>query len=315
MTTACIMKKTNRWVLSLLSACLPALLQACPATDCVRVGAWNIAWLGSEKREQASDKATLDAMAHMIATEWSIDLISLEEINTDMDGRIRGDMMTTAAWRHLRTALEKQGYHTQAGSSGQAQHIVLAWRSPVTALEQPADMNIPDSYSIDEYCRSAGLRRPLAGKFRAGQFDFWAIGVHLKSGYGGNSRCANAVRSLQTDYLAKSIMTLEKSDRDILLLGDFNASSKHDSLSALNERGFVALTDKPMRHSNSNSRTQGSGKRGSVIDLIMVRPPATREWFKQSTMLYRPADPEQFNQRFSDHLPVWADFSTAKDDD
>lgn len=309
------MRLAKKWflVLPALLLALPAL--ACPGNNCVRIGSWNIAWLGSEKREQASDTATIDAMANLIADEWSMDLISLEEINTELDGKVRGDQVSTASWVRLRSALEKKGYRTQAGSSGQAQHIVLAWRAPVKVLEQPQDMTIPDSYSVDEYCRSAGLRRPLAGKFRAGQFDFWAVGLHLKSGYGGNTKCANAVRSQQTYYLAKAVSTMEKSDRDVLLLGDFNASSKHDSLENLREKGFIALTDRPMRNADSNNRTQGIGKRGSVIDHIMVMPSATGEWINRSTMLYQPANPEEFNRRFSDHLPVWADFHTSSDDD
>lgn len=308
--------KLGKWILFFLvfTPVFPAL--SCPADNCVRIGSWNIAWLGSEKREQASDVDTIDNMAEMIADEWSMDLVTLEEINTDIDGSVRGERMTTATWKHLRSALEKRGYQTKAGASGQAQHVVFAWRAPVSVLETPRDMNIPDSYGIDEYCRSSGLRRPLAGKFRAGKFDFWAVGLHLKSGYGGNTRCANAVRSQQNYYLAKQVDVLEKSDRDVLLLGDFNASSKHESLGHLRAKGFIALTEKSMRNSASNSRTQGSGKRGSLIDHIMILPAATSgEWINRSTMIYKPQDPVQFTRRYSDHMPLWADFHTHTDDD
>lgn len=306
---------TARWILLLFASLLSLELYACPANDCVRIGSWNIAWLGSEKREQASDAATIEAMAELIADDWSLDLVSLEEINTDLDGSIRGDKVSTASWHRLRNALHDKGYQTRTGSSGQAQHIVLAWRHPVKVLERPEDMDIPDSYGVDEYCRSSGLRKPLAGRFRAGDFDFWAIGLHLKSGYGNNTRCANAVRSQQSYYLAKRITLLEKSEKDILLLGDFNASSKHESLDSLHDKGFVALTEKKFRHPSSNNRSQGSSKRNTVIDHIMVIPAATGEWIEQSTMLYPPENPEQFQQRFSDHLPVWADFRTDHDDD
>jgi predicted extracellular nuclease len=85
-------------------------------------------------------------------------------------------------------------------------------------------MQVPDSYRIDDYCYSSNLRKPLAGLFRAGQFDFWAIGLHLKSGYGGQSACTNAVRKMQVYYIAKQLDTLKKSDRDIVIIGDFNAS-------------------------------------------------------------------------------------------
>ena len=33
-------------------------------------------------------------------------------------------------------------------------------------------VQLPDSYQVNEWCRSSHLRRPLAGKFRAERFDF-----------------------------------------------------------------------------------------------------------------------------------------------
>ncbi len=305
----------SKWILAACLSLLSFNALSCPKPDCIRIGSWNIAWLGNENRKQASDATTIDAMARMIAEEWSIDLISLEEINTDLSTPLYGEKNSLEPWRQLQTALQKRGYQTQSGSSGQAQRIVFAWRKPVTVISRPQDMSIPDSYRVDDYCRSAGLRKPLAGLFRADQFDFWAIGLHLKSGYGGNSACANAVRSLQTYYLEKKLKELEKADRDILLLGDFNASSKHDSLQALREHGFIALTDKVHRDANSNNHSQGKGNRGSIIDHIMILPGSTIEWQEQSTMIFKPIDPGSFSTRYSDHVPVWADFNTSRDDD
>jgi endonuclease/exonuclease/phosphatase family metal-dependent hydrolase len=291
-----------KWIFAISLAFFSLSTLACPNTDCVRIGSWNIAWLGSEKREQLSDAATIDSMAQLIADEWSIDLISLEEINTAIDGDMRGEHYSTQQWNQLRAALQKKGYRTQAGNSGNAQHIVFAWRKPVEVVKLASDMEIPDSYRIDDYCRSSNLRKPLAGLFRAGQFDFWAIGLHLKSGYGGKTFCSNAVRSMQVYYISKQLSTLEKTDKDILLMGDFNATSKHDSLQGFRENGFVAtLTDK--------------AKHSRVIDHVMINPAHTAEWKDSSTVLYKPENREQFAKRYSDHVPVWGDFSTLRDDD
>ncbi len=292
-----------KWIFAISLAFFSLNALSCPNADCVRIGSWNIAWLGSEKREQLSDAATIDSMAQLIADEWSIDLISLEEINTSIDGDMRGEHYSTQQWNQLRTALQKKGYQTQAGSSGNAQHIVFAWRKPVVALQPARDMEIPDSYRVDDYCRSSNLRKPLSGLFRAGQFDFWAIGLHLKSGYGGKTVCANAVRSMQVYYISKQLATLEKIDRDILLIGDFNATSKHESLQGLHEKGFLAaaLNDKE-RH-------------GRVIDHVMINPTNTTEWKDHWAVVYKPENRAQFEKRYSDHAPVWSDFSTVLDED
>lgn len=304
-----------KWIFAILLAVLSLPALSCPQSDCVRIGSWNIAWLGSEKREQFTDAATIDSMAKLIADDWSIDLVSLEEINTSIDGDVRGEHYSTQQWSRLRSALEKKGYRTQAGNSGNAQHIVFAWRKPVEVLQVARDMNVPDSYLIDDHCRSSNLRKPLAGFFRAGKFDFWAVGLHLKSGYGGNSSCTNAVRSLQVYYTAKQLDALERQDKDILLIGDFNASGNHDSLQSFRDKGFIALTDRYSRDKASNNRSQGSGKRGSIIDHVMINPANTDEWKNKTTVLYSPEHHVQFMNQYSDHFPVWTDFSMNVGDD
>jgi endonuclease/exonuclease/phosphatase family metal-dependent hydrolase len=292
---------------------------ACPSQDCVRVGSWNIAWLGSDKRQQASDDKTIEAMAVLIANELSVDLIALQEINTAMEGNIRGEHYSLAPYRKLHAALTRLGYTVQAGNSGYAQHIVLAWRAPVKALVLPHELAVPAEYTINDFCRSKNLRIPLAGYFRSGEFDFWAVGLHNKANT-GPAACVNAVRKQQTEALVKTFPALIKKDRDIVLLGDFNTSAKNDSLSALYGAGFRSLTDKDHRHpaSNKNSYHSANSKSdssGSLIDHIMIRPADTQEWRPASTMIYQPSNSREFAQRFSDHLPLWADFSTRRDDD
>lgn len=285
------------------------------STHCVRIGTWNIAWLGGEKRDQPSDNATIDKMAEMIAHQWSIDLISLQEINTGIDGQYRGDNFSTRPWQELRSALEKYGYKTATGNSGQGQRIVLAWRKPVMLDMAVAELNVPDSYQVNDWCRSSHLRRPLAGKFHAEQFDFWLIGLHLKSGFGNRGHCTDDVRSLQSYYLAGQLKKLEASDRDVVVVGDFNTSGSNKSLDALLALNLTTTTEKNHRSPDSYNRSQGKGKYGKVLDHIMLKKRDTGEWIKQSTVIFKPENPETFTRQFSDHFPVWADFDTRTDDD
>jgi endonuclease/exonuclease/phosphatase family metal-dependent hydrolase len=155
----------------------------------------------------------------------------------------------------------------------------------------------------------------LAGKFRAERFDFWFIALHLKSGFGNRGHCTDDVRDLQSYYLAGQIKQLEKTDRDILVAGDFNTSGSNKSLDNLLAIGLVATTDKSNRDTDSFNRSQGKGKSGRILDHIMLRKSETSEWIRQSTVIYKPEDMDQFTRKFSDHFPVWADFDTRKDDD
>ena len=293
--------------------------QACPKSNCVRIGAWNVEWFGSENRQQPVDAQTIKAMAELIAKELSIDVIALSEINTELDGTVRGENYSKKPWQDLQKALAANGYQTQSGNSGNAQHIVLAWRSPVQQLQSANDMAIPDTYDIHEYCRSSHLRKPLAGLFRAGQFDFWLVGLHLKAN-GPDGKCTAAVRKAQTTALAQALKPMANKDPDIILIGDFNTSSRNASLQALLDSDFSALDDKKNRSAASGSHsyhTENSKKAnaGSLIDHIMVTDATLNEWQAKSTTIYKPKDARQFAATYSDHVPLWADFYISKDDD
>jgi endonuclease/exonuclease/phosphatase family metal-dependent hydrolase len=283
------------------------------------VGSWNIEWLGSSKRQQPIDMDTIEDIARNIAEVWSIDIITLQEINTDMNGDYRGESYSLLPWQRLQNALKKRGYQTAAGRSGYAQHVVLAWRKPVIALEAPRDISIPDQYIINEHCRSSHLRKPFGGLFQAGQFDFWMIGLHLKANT-GPAVCTSAVRSAQITALSKSLKPLSARDADVILAGDFNAGSQHNSLKELKQTGFVALTDKNLRNLGSNrfsyhSKNSKKANSGSLFDHIMIRPAFTQESTPASTAIFTPKDAHLFANTYSDHLPLWSDFSTKTDDD
>lgn len=266
--------------------------------DCVRIGTWNIQDLGGERRKQ---HGSMQSLAELISQEWQIDLIALQEINVD-----------SRDWAQLRQALNNRGYEVAVANSGRQQRLAYAWRPPVTLQQRVQELRSADSYQASSNCRSAGLRKPLMAYFRAGQFDFYTVNVHLKSSY-GNASCAHQIRLLQSKELVRLIAPLAKRDPDVLLLGDFNASANHASLSPLQNK--LNITQKHLLARHSGKGTQGKPGRNNVIDLILIDAKATTEWRKQSTVIYRPKDADDFYRKYSDHRPVWADFSTARDDD
>src|SRR5690606_33862471 len=148
-------------------------------------------------------------------------------------------------------ALGARGYQTLSGNGGYAQQVVMAWRKPVSAIRLPVELGLPEQYELGEFCRTAHMRKPLAGLFRAGQFDFWLVGLHLKSS-AGESRCSAAIRKKQSQGLAKEIQKLHGLDLDVILAGDFNSSQKHDTLAPLLEKNFHALHHHKLRHPQSN---------------------------------------------------------------
>jgi len=258
-------------------------------------------------------------MADLIAHELSIDVIALQEINTEFDGRVRKETFSLEPWHELQMALKARGYQMRAGNSGHAQHIVFAWRKPVEALQLPEDLAVADHYEITPQCRTANLRQPLAGLFRANHFDFWAIGLHLKAN-NADSNCPAAIRVQQIDELLNASKELTKRDTDIILIGDFNSTTHHKSLHQLFDQGFLALDDKEYRNPASSNHSYHSANSkndmdGSLIDHIMVKPDSLNAWQSQSTSIYKPEDAGYFTHHYSDHRPIWSDFSTRKGND
>lgn len=305
--------------LLIASFCLSGLAAACPQADCVRIGSWNIEWFGSEKRNQPSDPQTIANMARFIAEDWSLDLLTLQEINTVLNGKVRGEQFSQQSWLLLKKSLEDRGYTTYSGNSGYAQQVVMAWRDPVKVIRSPVELGLPEKYELGEFCRTSNMRKPLAGQFRAGQFDFWLVGLHLKSA-AGQAQCSAAIRAQQSEGLLKEIKKLKQVDLDVILAGDFNASQRHKTLDPLLNSGFHALDHPKLRNAQSNrysyrSKNAKVDSRGSLIDHVFVSSRDTKEWLPYSPMIYQPEDSLSFALTYSDHVPIWVDFSTLTDDD
>jgi len=309
-------KSLRTFVLFFIGALLSHLANACPKTQCVRIGTWNLEWLGSEKRNQPADQKTIHAIVDLIANQLSIDIISLEEINSSLDGEVRGENFSLKPWQDLQRELKQHGYQVTAGDSGYAQHVVLAWRTPVT-LKTIDELPVPDHYELNESCHSSHLRKPLAGWFRADQFDFWLVGLHLKA-RGTDSECTSAVRKAQAQDLYAALAPLIKKDPRVILIGDFNANSHDPSLALVNN--FKTLDDKENRSPASNaysyhSETSKKENHSGLIDHILVNPASLQAWQEKSTAVYKPKDADVFANTFSDHVPLWADFYTVNKHD
>ncbi len=309
--------KSFTLILLLLISGFFSSANACPKTDCIRIGTWNLEWFGSENRSQPVDKKTINGIVDLIANQLSIDVIALQEINTEFKGTVRGEHYSQKPWQDLQQAFKDNGYQIQTGYSGYAQHIVIAWRAPVTLIEHVNDIPVPDHYDLHKFCRSANLRKPLAGEFRAGQFDFWLVGLHLKAN-GPDAKCSSALRKAQTRDLEAALKPLTAKDPDVILIGDFNTSSRNASI--VFRDSFQALDDKANRSSSSNTHSYHSenskkNNSGGLIDHIMVQANSLYEWQAKSTTVYKPEDAKIFCQTFSDHVPLWADFYTRKKDD
>jgi len=276
----------------------------CGSTPCIQVGTFNIKYLGSVPRD-ASD---LRHIADLIA---NLEVAVLQEISTCSDD-----------YKKLRDILYRKGYRFEAGSSGDEQKIVIVYKEDAVQLLGAArELRVQDSFNdcgpppANEPLRL--LRRPLVARFKAGQFDFTVVGVHLKSQREG--ACTSQIRRQQTQHILNTLANSEfASERDVIIVGDFNTNlSDANAYQPLTSAGFVPLTHPSRLTTNTNTGTVSYliPKYAEVIDHLMVLPNNTSEWINRSTFIYDPPNQSQFIEHISDHAPVWASFRTGGADD
>lgn len=287
-------------------ACRPVPLEECYGEACIQVGTLNIEWLGSRGRSRED----ISAIADLLARELDLEAIALQEIDTESE-----------AWEWLSDALGSEGYRFVRGAtSASSQFVVLAYDEDeldllpgsVRELDVPTEFEWPGGE-----CRIGGQRAPLAARLRAGEFDFWLVGLHLKSRSTRRGRlpgwCPDSIRIAQVRSLAAGLEDLGQAsgEDDVLLVGDFNAFYDDPTLAPLHEAGFESLVSPVARDPGSADHSFLEGPRG-LVDHVMIRTGHTDEAVAGSGFVYvvPPGRLEEYVGRISDHAPVWASFRT-----
>lgn len=153
-------------------------------------------------------------------------------------------------------------------------------------------------------------RKPYMASFKAGNFDFVALSVHMQWGTKGG-------RKKELSELAKWVKDYTKDeyrvDRDIILMGDFNIDSFQSALyKAVSQYGLSAPEAILQSEFGSNLAAK---KR---YDQILHHPTITGSVFSEhggivdfykgnykSLLPYKNMTKETFTYQLSDHLPLW----------
>lgn len=148
------------------------------------------------------------------------------------------------------------------------------------------------------------IREPYYALFKAGNFDFYAINIHLIYGDKKSDRLQEA-RLLDDVY--RHVQSLD-SENDVLLMGDFNLGPEDDYLSEL--RGI-----ENMLYANNEPSTIAD----RLYDNIWFQSSYTQEFidsgvYKFDEDLYDDDD-RKASLAVSDHRPLWARFDSSRDDD
>ncbi len=285
---------------------------ASPAVESIRLGTWNVEWLGAPSRRSyhAKDVAQKPAdLADMILFS-GVDVLALQEITDTTPAPERRNAVldetlaivsggTGSRWEYVLLPMAKED----------DQHLAVAWNtSRVTPTGDPVEIPVPQGAKLGEH--TLWHRRPYAVPFRTGQglTDFAVIPVHLKADYRGDY---SAHRTEEIRLLLAALPSAHL-DPDLVIIGDTNsATTAQPGIQALVAAGWRDLNEADMK-------TFWNGGR---MDRILV--PAAQPEFATSTMTVategylaaRGLTPEQFKQGWTDHYLVTADMRVLPDDD
>ncbi|MGE0479385.1 MAG: hypothetical protein AB7Q17_02825 [Phycisphaerae bacterium] len=278
----------------------------------VRVGAWNIEWLGVPENRSgpARNKAQKaeDLADYILASEVSI--LGLAEIAISNPGAGDTNDVLTAAFEIIGRKTGQQWTHElYPARSGRNQLIGLAWDAKrIAAVGDAKPATMPgDPGPGGEPLWS---RPPYGRMFSAGRglTDFVVIMIHMKSNYDGDHsehRAAEA-RTLVRDLSGAF------ADPDVIIIGDSN-TPRHTqpAISTIESAGWVDL----------NARDEATFWTGGALDRVFL--PKTQPEFAARVFHVLRDDylksvnltPREFKIRYSDHYMVITSVAVAADDD
>ncbi len=341
-------------LISLLASCTPRSIEpptvtpdlAAPAIDptapaiestgIVRIGSWNIEWLGFPDRRGRPGKDNPQApedLADYIHAS-GVDVLALAEIGVESETPpLRSqplDLVVRAlqdrhqqAWDYV--LFPKTNYPDEADDyMRRGQHVGLAWRTD-RAMVVGEPWAIPVG-SHPEFGLKFFERRAHAVKLSFGQnkTDVVFIPVHLKSNRReeGTSDPTFTMRQREAELNAFVQLLPQLRERfqddDIVLLGDTNILDGQDTGKVLTERGFVDLNGQEQ----GTTAVWGDGSTGyrtAPFDRIFV-PENQAEFAKSQLTVHRTANGtddeiKAFRRLLSDHYLITSPIEIGADDD
>lgn len=296
-----------------------------PAT--LRVGAWNIEWLGYPERRKGPEQSPEQLAKYLL--ENKVDVVAVEEVSFDdgTDAAPRNKILTAAlAWIKEKTGQEWKHVLFPKLPGGEADFEKHQWTGVVWNTAKVSLVGEPFKIPVRRggANKEVWARWPHAVKFSTGtgKTDLVLIPVHMKSNRGGEAVTA-AQRAEEAKALVRALGEVANkfADDDLVVLGDFN-------LKSATEKAHVRLTAGGLRDLNKDDATTwiaDASFPAAPFDRIFVpddQPEFKAAPFavaKSAEFLKNTRWPgtveDKFRHYLSDHWMVVADVAIGDDDD
>lgn len=266
----------------------PAKPIAKAVPDTIRLASWNIRIFSNDSRDD-------DELKLICQNIIDYDLIALIELRDEAILQ-----RTEAMLKTMGKDYEHQ-ISDEVGRGVKERYALLYDVSKVEVINPGRIFPDPDDYFI---------REPYYASFRSGEFDFTIVVTHI---IWGDSVRARREEILKLADVYEQIQETDPSEQDIILVGDFNREpddeKSFEKLKAIPSMAF--LFDLPQKTIIEDT---------NLYDNIWFQSDYVREY--NGTNGIDKFDETDFGNNdaaarmaISDHRPVWAEFSTRRQDD
>ena len=257
----------------------------------LRLAAWNIRIMSHKSRTDAE-------LIEIARTLADYDFIAIVELRDEAVLK-----RTQRILSQMGTAYDYQ--LSPAVGRGVKERYAFLYREDLVSVVSPGELYPDAADGKDDFSRD-----PYWATFRAGEFDFSVIAVHVIWGDTVGPRKAE-VRALADVY--KYVQEANGDEDDVLLLGDFNRNPNDaDAYSRIMAiPSMTRLFELPQKSHIRDS---------SLYDNIFFQSDYVTEYLNRSGIDRFDEtdfgnDDKAANLAVSDHRPVWAVFSINRDDD
>ena len=284
----------------------------------LNIATWNIREFGRRRKGRRRSEAAIHYIAEVLN---QFDLIAIVELRDDLTDLERVMEVLGPYWHVVFSDFNTD----RAGNRERIAYLYDGRVTVFTGLAAEANPPLRKNPVTKEY-ESAVVwwRSPFMASFRAGNFDFILLTVHIRWGKSEADRLSEL--KMLAKWVSDRCQEKHVFDRDVIVMGDFNIPQVGDRLyRAVTDQGLEipdALVgtehgsnlEKNKRYDqilHYRSHTSAFSGKGGVLDFYRGR---WRDLFPEADYLYlkKKAD---FTYQMSDHLPLWVQLNTQTEDE
>lgn len=292
-----------------------------------RIAAWNVACGRSDKGGTPIPGDRVERLSQIIATKIKPDILVLEEV------------YPASGAGEIAKAVTQAGFPMEAVEIPAQDPDVLQF---VAILKRPG-VEVKDVSLIDksndlvdgEDPEEKTTRKAVLAKVKVDKFDFYLVGVHMKSKRPSKTITATPLemRDRQCKVIADQLneLTSKGTEKDILLLGDFNMTPEgqadsdepsdaknFETLNSHQELRFISSESKDKTHVGWYKKAIRRSKLDGFAIAHATESAYVPDSFKVLNNTALGISEKQFTQKnakdfLSDHFPIVAEFDTTKD--